>query len=693
MLKPLVAFVCVLLLASTVLLLLPISNVSAQSESTTITQLSTSTGTVGQNVTLQGNIDTVNGTYDILFNNSVVLTKTSLVNAVNAVFAVPEVPGGDYNVTLRDSTSGNNATVTFTVVIGYSIEALPSSPVQLQEGNNVTLNINVTGGQAGNSYFANVTVVLPSPLSTKFSQNIALSSTSAGGTARAQITFPDEFSSSSTNYTGTYTAYFNQSEFLAYDQFTVGLTNSTTYHRNQSVPIQATGYQPGENATLTITNTETNTTVHTENFTANDSGVFSTTWTVPSNTSIGNYNITITPQTTTKNITDTQLFSISGYLIQVRTLNLAGQLMPSIDIEALDIATSNIYNATSGSDGIANLNLEAGNCNITAFHLDVQVGQINPSITGAATYDLSCNLTNINVTVKNADGVLMHSVDLTLAYQYISSKDGSTNNVIVQGKTDKFGNYVFNSTFTGISYVINASVYGKVFNIDNTISSLPAQPVFDVNLICPTQNLTLTLLGSTSAPIDNARLTLIELTNGLFQNATTNDTGTVNLQVTFGKYQLRVYSGNVLLNQTTVEVFGDSQITIQCSRYGIQVTVSVVDFFGQPISNANVTLYGSGNERLSGVTCSNGTVTFNNLIGGNMHVVAYPSGMENNYQAVSLTIDGSTTVPIKMGQFICLGLFLIGTNAFAVVILTLVSLLLLVIGIFSRRKVVSAIKT
>ncbi len=694
--KRLVAFVCFLILTSSVLLLLPIPNAFAQNESTTITKLSTSTGKVGQNVTLQGTINTVNGTYNILFGTSTLFTNTSVNNAVNAFFTVPEVPAGNYNVTLNDSTSGNNATVTFTVTIGYSIKALiPSSPAQLQEGNSVTLNVNVTGGQVGTSYFANVTVLLPSSSSTGFSQTIALSSTSSGGTAQAQITFPDAFTGSSTNYTGTYTAYFNQSQFLAYDQFIVGLTNSSTYHRNQNVPIQATGYQPGETATLSITNTETNVTVHTESLTANSNGVFNTNWVVPSNASIDYYNITITPQTTNKTVRDTQLFSIPGYSIQMRTLNLAGQIVPSIDIGALDTATNTTYNATTGSDGLADLNLETGNHVITAYRLDKQVGQLNQVITETATYNLTCQLTNINVTVKNADGVLMHSVNLTLFCQYISSRNGSVLNVTEQGKTDKFGNCTFNSVFTGVSYTLNASVYGKVFNINNnTISNLPAQPIFEALIICPTKNLTLTILGNTSTPIANARLALIELTNGIFQNATTNSAGTANLRVTFGLYQLRVYLGDVLLNQTLVEVFGDSQTTIQCSRYGIQVTVSVVDFFGNPISNANVTIYGSENGRLSNVTSSDGKVTFNNLIGGNMQVVAYPSGVENNYQAVSMTIDGSTIVTVKMGQFISLGPLIIWTNAFVAVVLILASLLLFfAIEIIRRRKMVSTIKT
>ncbi len=690
--KRLAALICFLILTSGVLLLLPIPDVSATSVSTAIGQLSTSSGNVGTNVTLQGNITTENGQYHILFNNDLVLTNTSVSYAAVSVFTVPEISGGTYNVTLQDITTGDTANVNFTVTIGYNIEAIvPSSPLQLQEGNSVALNVNVTGGQVGTSYAANVTVVLPSSLGTN-STAVALSSTSANGTAQQQIVFPDDFSNATTNYVGTYIAYFNYSSSLAYDEFTIGLTNATQYHRNDTVQIQAAGYQSGENATLTITDTDTNTTFLTEDLKASSIGIISTDWTVPPNAPIDEYNVTIISQTTNKTVNDTQVFYISGYPIQVHTFNLAGEVVPSIDVQACDLATNITYNATSGSDGLASFNLELGDVVITAYYLGVvQVGQLNQTITGAATYDLTCNLTDINVTVENADGVLMRGIDLTLTFQYVSSTNGSSYNTTVQGQTDDNGNYVYNSTLTGINYIINASIYGEVFNIgNNTISSLPLQPVSDVTIICPTQNLTLTILDSTSTPIPNAHLTLIELTNGIFQNGTTNTNGVVSLPVTFGMYQLSVYSGDVLLKQTNIEVFNDSQITVQCSLYGIQVTVKVVDFFGQPVANANVTLSGPGNEVKSAITSSNGTVTFYNFIGGSMQVVAYPSGMENNYQTVSLTIDGSTTVPIKMGEFISLGSFMVATNAFTAFILVLASLLLfLFIEIFRRRKVVS----
>ena len=70
--------------------------------------------------------------------------------------------------------------------------------------------------------------------------------------------------------------------------------------------------------------------------------------------------VTITPQGTQKAIPDVETFSVPGYSIQVETVNLANEVVPQIQVQALDQASGTVYNGTSGSDGIVDLNLETG---------------------------------------------------------------------------------------------------------------------------------------------------------------------------------------------------------------------------------------------------------------------------------------------------------------------------------------------
>jgi hypothetical protein len=114
--------------------------------------------------------------------------------------------------------------------------------------------------------------------------------------------------------------------------------------------------------------------------------------------------------------------------------------------------------------------------------------------------------------------------------------------------------------------------------------------------------------------------------------------------------------------------------------------VSVVDYFSQPISNANVTVNGPSSERLSAITPADGTATFNNVVGGNLQIVAFAHGAESNYQAVSLTVDRPTSVQIKMDGYVVFGPFLIQTSALLTIIIVLVAIILLVaVEIYRRR--------
>ena len=649
-------------------------------------------GVIGQAVNVQGTIETQNSAYEIWFANKLVASNISEGYYVNANFTIPQLSGGAYTIILRDVSRRVNATHPFNVKVSNTIQALdPSPPAQLQEGSNVVLNVTFTGVQSGTAYFANVTVELPAPLSTSYSRVVELSVPSGAAVATAQVTYPDvafQPEGSLTNYTGSYQVYLNKTQELAVDQFFVGFTDSSQYHRDQSVAIRAIGYQPNENATISIIYTNTGASVHSETVTASSEGIITSNWTVPSNALIGDYNITVTPESTVKLVPDSQLFTVPGYPVKIRTLNLAGEPVPQIVVEALDQATNSIYNGTSGANGIATVSLEKGNHTLSAFWNDVQVGKINVTITGETSFDLTCELTNLKITVKNKNGNLIPFVNLDITYQYVTTRDSSSKTGHASGQTDLLGTFTFKSILPGISSTINASIYGVVFNIgNNTVTGLPVQPISEVTILCPSRTLTLTVLDYNRVAIPNARIELFELTSGLFHGAVTDTGGTLTLEVTFGKYRLRVYTGNnVLLNETVIEVFSDTQSEIRCSLYNIQVSVTVIDYFEQPIPNVNVMLNGPGIGTLSATTQGDGTTTFSNVIGGTMQIIAYPAGMENSYEAVNLQIEEPTALKIKMAKYILIGPFLIEASALATFVTVLLAIILFVSMEVYRRK-------
>jgi hypothetical protein len=637
-------------------------------------------GKAGDSVRILGSVSTANSTYKIWFGNNLAVTNTSQGYYVDSSFAVPELPAGNYTITLSDLSQNVNDTKEFTVIAGYSIKALvPSPPAQLQEGNNVVLNVTLTGGQSSTVYYANITVVLPAPLNTNYSKLIELSTTQTG-TAHAAVTYPDatfQPSGSLSVFAGLYNVYFNLTQLLAEDQFFVGFTDANKYHRGQSVIIRAVGYQQNQDSTVTITYAKTGANVHSETVTASSEGLINAAWTVPTNALVGDYTITITPQGTSKSIVDSQLFTVPGYPVKIRTLNLAGKLVPQILVEALDRATNAVYNGTSGDDGIASVNLERGNHTLSAFWNDVRVGETNFFINRENTFDLTCELINLEIAVQDKNGILIPFVSLDITYQYVTTKEGASKTGSTSGQTGLSGTFSLNSTLPKISYTINASLYGVVFNTNNNpVGDVPAQPTFQVIILCPSQILTLRILDYNLAAIPNARIELVEQISGIFYTAVTDNAGTVTVEVTFGKYRLRIYINDILLNEATVEVFSDTQTKIRCVLYNLQVSVIVVDYFRQPIPNANVMLRGPEKVPRSATTQTDGTATFGHVIGGSTQITVYLTGGENSYEAVNVQVEAPTAIEVKMGKYVLLGPFIVETSLLAILIIILATVIL-----------------
>jgi uncharacterized membrane protein len=647
-------------------------------------------GSAGQLYNVKGTIYTSNGTYNVIMGNTIVASGTADQLYVDTNFTVPQLPGGDYNFLIEDikqqDLNSTGATPEqFLINPGYNV--IPANSYNL-EGNNVALTVSITGGNSGASYAANITAILPSPLNWNFSDVVPLVANNVG-TATAQINFPSSSFQSgdtpsetpTTVYAGNYTLYFNLTQDLATNQFIVGFLDSATYHRGQTATVTAQGYTAGQTATLSVTSTATAASVSTQTVTADSNGVISTSFVIPTTVAVGSYTVTIsTTSGTAKLLQDTQLFYVVGHSVSITTLNLDGQVAPNVLIVVQDQSAGKSYNASSGSTGVANFQLEAGTYLLAASFKGQSVGSTSITVTGAGSFTFTCQLTDLLIKVQNENGTTLPFVTLVIS----SSGTGS-----VSAQTSDTGTYTLNSTLPNISYTIKASLYNTVFNTDNeTLSSLPAQAIYQFVVICPTEPTTINVVGYNNAPVPGASVSFVELTNGLFYSVTTDSSGSATAPTTFGVYKVQIYQSGILLNETTVQAFGDpNQHTIRCTLYGIQVEVSVVDYFGTPISNANVTVNGPSSERFSATTAGNGKATFNNVVGGNMQIVAFAKGAESSYQAVSLSVNQPTSVQIKMGGFVALGSLLIPTAGLFTLILVIVAVVLLVaVELFLRRR-------
>jgi hypothetical protein len=644
--------------------------------------------TVGMPVTLVATIATENGTYKVYFNDKLVDTGLGQQHYVSSNFTIPEIPSGTYNFTLTDVAINQNTTYPFPILTEYSAKpTVPNPPAQIQEGTGLTLNVTITAGTPNTAVGAEITVLLPAPLSKNYTKTVSMT-TSALGTAQTIVNYPDSSfspSDSSTLYAGAYQVYFNQSQGLATNQFTVGFTDLTQYHRGDTVKIRAVGYQPSQASTLAIT--FNNGVIFTQSVTASDQGVVTSSWPIPSSAGIGQYTVTITPQTSpSKGVPDQQNFQILGYPINFKAVNLAGEVVSGIVISAFDSQANQTRTGTTDFSGLTTINLETGSATVSALWNQVEVSKTTITITGNATLTITCQLTDLKITVQDKNGVIIPFVSLNLTYQYVTNA-GATQTGTASGITDLNGVYTFNSTLTGITYTVDASKYSKVFNAgNNTISSVPAVPVASSIVITPDESLKLTVTDYGNAAIPNARVTLIEQASGIFYSLTTDAGGSVQVTVTFGQYRASIYTASdVLLNSTVVNVISDTQSSIRCSLYKIPVTVKIVDYFGNPLSNVVVQLSRTGMTTIEATTKGDGTVTFNDVIGGSMEVLAYPNGNQNAFVAKNQQVNSPTTITVNMNKFVAFGGSLIDTSTLAAIVLVILAIVLLIIVEVVRR--------
>jgi hypothetical protein len=643
-----------------------------------ITSIVPTSGTVGTSVRLVSNLTTANGTYQIRFDDALMYSGNATANSVSATFTIPEAAAGNHTVWIVDVATGENASALFSVSTSYNMTiGVPQAPKQLQEGDSVPISLNITGGESNAIYVANITVQDPNSVSYLEMVNFTVST---AGSAIANASYPGDFSSGANiSLVGNYNVFFNDS--LSTGAFSVGLTNSTEYHRTQIVDIKAV-YKQNENVTLTIAGNDV---LRSLNLTADSVGIVHyTNFTVPSNASIGSYMVSIvsiSAEPTTKTPPDTQNFTVPGFAVNVTAKNLAGDFVPNTDLKAYENGSS-VSNATTDSNGLAVLMLEIGNYTCQAYFKATEVGERNITVTTATSTDLVCNLTNLGINVVAsfnglAEGIAEAGINL--------APDNATFTTDVTGIT------VAHSLLPNVTYVLNASRYGMPFNLTTIDRSQlfvngNAVPWFNVTIVCPLQTLQVRALKADGQPINNAIVETMESLGGLHYEGLTDSSGIVTFRSVFGRYDATVYDSNgIKLNTTTVDLFQDQNLTVYCSLYGLNVSVQVVDYFGQPFSNINVKLQGQGWQPVSAETGSDGTATFSNVIGGDLEVNVYLNGQAEPTVAQGFTVGNSTTVQIRIDKYVLLAGFLVETGQLVVVIIVALTVIFVVLLEVFRR--------
>ncbi len=625
---------------------------------TTITSITPNSGPVGTTITLVGEIDTANGSYTIFFDEEEVKSGTAVDVAVDDTFVVPSRPKGNYTVKLHDPLENTNDTAPFTIETEYYIEAVvPKQPEQLQEGDLTEILVNVTGGEENTQYGANITVTDPSG-AVYYNDTFLLTNTTNTGYGEGSLIYPTDFSAGAhTNYAGTYNIALNGT--LQTGNFTVGLTNSTEYHRFQVVNVRAANYtQPNEYAWVSITFGGKS--VFSQNVSA-VSSLIEATWLIPDNASMGLYTVTVTNSTapgTVKPIPDTQNFTIAEIPFQVRTRKLDGDVLADVRVDLHNATEDLIGSEETDENGLVSLSAKGGNYSFEAFWAIkpgkyVLVGTLfNQSIKGNVTLDLYCWITNLRMMISPP----IPFIDVILTYYNVTSSFETNRTAIIE---------MYNMP-TNISYTIEARRYGFPF-YNETVDELPAEMGVgwvDMTIICPTHDMSVQVLDSKSEPLSNVEVRLTEWSSGvLMDSRTTDPQGKVNFYAKFGRYEVKVYNYStlpgpeVILNKTTIDLIEDNLgFEVHCKIFNVDLYVETLDYFGQPIRNVLVEIERKSGEDWvktdSSFTRQDGFARFaplGGLVGGDCRVSVFVAGKLSGIK--DLYLVGSTQIQFKISRF------------------------------------------
>ena len=107
------------------------SSVLAQQAITTIQVVNPESGAIGSQVNVQGTIDTPNGSYLIYFGEILVVNGTSDGYSVNGTFTIPNLPAGNYNITLQNATSNQGDIASFMITVPVGSFAVPWSTLSI----------------------------------------------------------------------------------------------------------------------------------------------------------------------------------------------------------------------------------------------------------------------------------------------------------------------------------------------------------------------------------------------------------------------------------------------------------------------------------------------------------------------------------------------------------------------------------
>jgi 5-hydroxyisourate hydrolase-like protein (transthyretin family) len=570
--------------------------------------------------------------------------------------------------------------------------SLSASPTRIQEGFNTNITVSLQEANISTTYTVKVNVT--SPNSVSYSSNVTVVTDKTG--AGSNLTkFWSDFVNATTDYVGIYRIALN--ETLATSNFTVGLTDKLKYFRSETVNIRGSGYARNETVIVDLKFGNASVLTFPRSINASPEGVVTSSWQVPVNASLGVYTITISNATTggtVKTPADFQTFTVEG-LCEIQARTPANETVAGVAIEVYNATTGvalNILPQETNKTGWVSFILSGGNYTFKAFWKNVEVGAVNKTVTENAVMSLTVWLSNIKLTVTD-EAVPPHQlpwIDLNLKYNL--TLNGIT---LPVSKTNSFttnvtGSIQIMNMFTNISYLMEASRYGFIFNT-TSVKNLTAG-WNNITIVAPTYTMFVNVLDSKNAPAADLRLLAYDWNSSqIAQQGNTDERGNVTLPLTFGRYRLRLYKDDAFLKEVTVDLLNQSLtqyfFVIHIDVYKVDLNVRVVDYFGQPIPNVLVVFQRKVDSNYTIVenetTASDGVAWFHNIIGGDSRVSVSVAGRPGETQYLYLA--DSKQIVFKLDGYVAVAGYALDTSQFVTVLILLIIIVAFIIASTYKR--------
>ncbi len=208
--------------------------------------------------------------------------------------------------------------------------SLSASPERVQEGasSGVTLSLDVRGASPGVPYRFVWMVIDPIGKN----HTVARQTTPSSADFVISVTFPNDFSSGSIGYVGTYQATVGQ--FLpairtaGSAQFRAGITESESYQRTFPVSVRAIGYKSNETVTIDISHEGVSAEGFPSNNMTDSNGSFSFVWDASPSLALGPYTVSVHGAVTPdKSSPDVQVFSIYPTNVTIAEFSMSDSLL------------------------------------------------------------------------------------------------------------------------------------------------------------------------------------------------------------------------------------------------------------------------------------------------------------------------------------------------------------------------------